>query len=57
MATKIEKDKYTKDEIKRASSLNYNVDLLEVLLEDGKEYSLDEVKALVDKFNDRKVEI
>ena len=57
MATKIEKDKYTKVEIKRASSLNYNVDLLEVLLEDGKEYSLDEVKALVDKFNDRKVEI
>lgn len=57
MATKIEKDKYTKDEIKRASSLNYNVDLLEVLLEDGKEYSLDEVKVLVDKFNDRKVEI
>ena len=57
MATKIEKDKHTKDEIKRASSLNYNVDLLEVLLEDGKEYSLDEVKALVDKFNDRKVEI
>lgn len=57
MATKIEKDKYTKDEIKRASSLNYNVDLLEVLLEDGKEYSLDEVKALVDKFNDRKVGI
>lgn len=57
MATKIVNDKYTKDEIKRASSLNYNVDLLEVLLEDGKEYSLDEVKALVDKFNDRKVEI
>lgn len=57
MATKIEKDKYTKDEIKRASSLNYNVDLLEVLLEDGKEYSLDDVKALVDKFTDRKVEI
>lgn len=57
MATKIENDKYTKDEIKRASSLNYNVDLLEVLLEGGKEYSLDEVKALVDKFNDRKVEI
>lgn len=57
MAAKIEKDKYTKDEIKRASSLNYNVDLLEVLLEGGKEYSLDEVKALVDKFNDRKVEI
>ena len=57
MAAKIGKDKYTKDEIKRASSLNYNVDLLEVLLEDGKEYSLDDVKALVDKFNDRKVVI
>lgn len=55
MATKVV-TKYSKDEIKKASSLNYNIDLLEVLLEDGKEYSLDEVNRIINKFNKRKVE-
>lgn len=55
MATKVV-TKYSKEELKNASSLSYSVDLLEVLLEDGKEYSLDEVDRIVNKFNKRKVE-
>lgn len=47
--------KYSKAQIKAADSLHYSVDLLEVLLEDDKLYTLAEVEKLVKEFNEREV--
>lgn len=46
---------FSKAQLKRAKKLNYNIDLLEILLEDDKLYTLDEVEKLVKAFNDREV--
>lgn len=46
---------YTKTQIKAANTLHYSIDLLEVLLEDDKLYTLEEVQKLVNAFNDREV--
>ena len=59
MTTKANKNnkemEYSKTQIKAADSLHYNIDLLEVLLEDDKMYTLKEVEALVNEFNNREV--
>lgn len=47
--------KYTKSVILSADKLRWNRDVLAVLLEDDKEYTLDEVEKIVDDFNKRKV--
>lgn len=47
--------KYTKEVILKAEKLIWNRDVLQVLLDDEKEYTLDEVEALVDAFNKREV--
>lgn len=49
------KIKYSKKELKQANSLPYNKDLLEILLKEEQQYTLDEVEKLVNKFNKRKV--
>lgn len=47
--------KYTKSVILSADKLRWNRDVLAVLLEDDKEYTLDEVEKIVDYFNKREV--
>ncbi|MET3616594.1 hypothetical protein ABID14_000214 [Peptoniphilus olsenii] len=47
--------KYTKDAILRADKLVWNRDVLSILLEDDKEYTLNEVDKLVNDFNTREV--
>lgn len=47
--------KYTKSVILSADKLRWNRDVLAVLLEDDKEYALDEVEKIVDDFNKREV--
>lgn len=47
--------KYTKSVILSADKLRWNRDVLAVLLEDDKEYTLDEVERIVDDFNKREV--
>lgn len=47
--------KYTKSVILSADKLTWNRDVLAVLLEDDKEYTLDEVEKIVDDFNKREV--
>ncbi len=47
--------KYTKSVILGADKLRWNRDVLAVLLEDDKEYTLDEVEKIVDDFNKREV--
>lgn len=47
--------KYTKSVILSADKLRWNRDVLAVLLEDDKEYTLDEVEKIVDDFNKREV--
>lgn len=55
VAAKIKAAKYTKEAILRADKLVWNRDVLSILLEDDKEYSLDEVGKIVDDFNKREV--
>ena len=47
--------KYTKSVILGADKLRWNRDVLAVLLEDDKEYTLDEVEKIVDDPNKREV--
>ena len=47
--------KYTKSVILSADKLRWNRDVLAVLLEDDKEYTLDEVEKIVDDFNKREI--
>lgn len=47
--------KYTKSVILSADKLRWNRDVLAVLLEDDKEYTLDEVEKIVYDFNKREV--
>ena len=47
--------KYTKSVILSADKLRWNRDVLAVLLEDDKEYTLDEVENIVNDFNTREV--
>lgn len=51
----LEDAKYSKDSILRAERLDWNKDLLKVILDDDKEYTLDEVETLVKEFNSREV--
>ena len=44
-------EKYTKDAILRAEKLSWNKDVLNILLEDDKEYTLSEVEKIVNDFN------
>lgn len=48
-------EKYTKDAILRAEKLSWNKDVLNILLEDYKEYTLSEVEKIVNDFNTREV--
>ncbi|MDU5417023.1 hypothetical protein [Peptoniphilus harei] len=48
-------EKYTKDAILRAEKLSWNKDVLSILLEDEKEYTLSEVEKIVNDFNTREV--
>ena len=48
-------EKYTKDAILRAEKLSWNKDVLNILLEDEKEYTLSEVEKIVNDFNTREV--
>ena len=48
-------EKYTKDAILRAEKLSWNKDVLNILLEDNKEYTLSEVEKIVNDFNTREV--
>lgn len=48
-------EKYTKDAILRAEKLSWNKDVLNILLEDDKEYTLSEVEKIVSDFNTREV--
>lgn len=48
-------EKYTKDAILRAEKLSWNKDVLSILLEDEKEYTLSEVEKIVNDFNKREV--
>ncbi len=48
-------EKYTKDAILRAEKLSWNKDVLNILLEDDKEYTLSEVEKIVNDFNTREV--
>lgn len=45
--------KFSKERLVKSKKLN--ADILSVILEDGKEYTLDEVANLVEKFKNRKV--
>lgn len=45
-----EKVTFTKDKILSAKKYKHRVDLLGVLLQDGKQYTFDEVDALLDNF-------
>lgn len=47
--------RYTKNAVLSAENIIYNKDVLSVLLEDDKEYTLDEVEKLVNDFNTREV--
>ena len=47
--------KYTKSVILGADKLKWNRDVLAVLLEEDKEYTLDEVEKIVNDFNTREV--
>lgn len=54
--TKIDEvSKYTKSVILSSDNISYNKDVLSILLEDDKEYSLDEVEKIVNDFNAREV--
>lgn len=46
--------RYTKEDIKNAISLDYNVDVLDVVLEDGEAYTLKEVDKLYKDFIKKK---
>ena len=48
-------EKYTKDAILRAEKLSWNKDVLNILLEDDKEYTLSEVEKIVNDLNTREV--
>ena len=48
-------EKYTKDAILRAEKLSWNKDVLNILLEDDKDYTLSEVEKIVNDFNTREV--
>lgn len=48
--------KYSKDDILNSKTLDLNKDVLFVILEDDKEYSIDDVKKLVDEFYKKEVE-
>lgn len=48
-------EKYTKDAILRAEKLSWNKDVLNILLEDDKKYTLSEVEKIVNDFNTREV--
>ncbi|EFM24776.1 hypothetical protein HMPREF9225_1642 [Peptoniphilus duerdenii ATCC BAA-1640] len=52
---KTQSDKYTKEAILKSEKLRWNRDVLSVLLESGKEYTLDEVEKIVQDFNKREV--
>lgn len=52
---KTQADKYTKEAILKSEKLRWNRDVLSVLLESGKEYTLDEVEKIVQDFNKREV--
>ena len=52
---KTQADKYTKEAILKSEKLRLNRDVLSVLLESGKEYTLDEVEKIVQDFNKREV--
>ena len=53
--TEVIEEKYTKDAILRAEKLSWNKDVLNILLEDDKEYTLSEVEKIVNDFNTREV--
>jgi hypothetical protein len=52
---KVEPIKFTKDKILSANRYSNRKDILGALLEDGKEYSFDQVDALMDEFMKGKV--
>lgn len=52
---KTQTDKYTKEAILKSEKLRWNRDVLSVLLESGKEYTLDDVEMIVNEFNKREV--
>lgn len=47
--------KYSKEDILKSKALGLNKDVLQVVLLDDKEYSINEVRKLVDDFNKRVV--
>lgn len=47
---KEEEARYTKEDIKKAISLDYNVDVLDVVLDDNGLYTLKEVEKLYNDF-------
>lgn len=49
------KQTFTKEQILKFEQYRYRIDLLNVLLENGKAYTTDEVDALIDKFMKGKV--
>jgi hypothetical protein len=51
----IEPITFTKEKILKIRQYRYRIDLLNVLLDDGKAYTTDEVDALIDKFMKGKV--
>lgn len=51
---KAEKITFNKNKILSAKKYQHRVDLLGVLLQDGKQYTFDEVDALLDKFFKKK---
>lgn len=52
---KTQADKYTKEAILKSEKLRWNRDVLSVLLESGKEYTLEDVEKIVQDFNKREV--
>ena len=52
---KIEVDKFSKEQLVKSSKYKHNRDLVSVLLDDNKKYSIDEVDILIEKYMKGKV--
>lgn len=46
----VKEDKYPKVQLVNSDKFKHNRDLVSVLLKDGKEYSIDEVDKLIEKY-------
>ena len=53
--TKKEDVKFTKDQIIKSKKFKNRVDLIKVILQDNKSYTLEEVQKEIDKFMKRRV--